>query len=125
MLSLATPALAAWTTSATGSATAQSMSIAPPTGLSASCGLVDASIKLTWTASASTWADGYKVSRGTSSGNYTVFVSLGNVLTYETPGLGTGTYYFTVQTTKGSWISTGATQVSKAIVLVVFVPLCP
>lgn len=119
---LAAPALAAWASSATGSATAASTSLAPPTGLAASCGLVSASIKLDWTASASAWADGYKVSRGTSSGNYTVFATT-TAVTYTTPALGTGTYYFTVQATKQSWLSAGAAEVSKAIVVVV-VPVC-
>ncbi len=119
------PAIAAWTSSATGNGTAVSTSLVAPTGLAASCGLVSASIKLTWNASASTWTDGYKVSRGTSSGTYTVFATTAaDELTYTTPGLGTGTYYFTVQAKRNDWLSAGAAPpVSKSITVIV-VPVC-
>ena len=39
---------------------------------------------------------GYKVHMGTSSGNYTTVVDIGNVMTYTVSNLAPGTYYFVV-----------------------------
>jgi len=55
---------------------------------------------LNWTASTATDVAGYKVYRGTSSGNYTTTISLNSPVTsYNDQGLATGTTYFYVVTT--------------------------
>jgi len=55
---------------------------------------------LNWTASTATDVAGYKVYRGTSSGNYTTTISLNSpVTTYNDTGLAPGTIYFYVVTT--------------------------
>jgi hypothetical protein len=41
---------------------------------------------------------GYKIYYGTSSGNYTTIIDVGNVTTYFINNLVLGTYYFTVTT---------------------------
>jgi hypothetical protein len=63
------------------------------------------SVTLTWDAP-TTNADGtpltdlagYKVYYGTSSGNYTMAMDVGNVKTYKYEGLQSGTYYFAATT---------------------------
>jgi len=109
------PAQARWTTSATGTAAALSASLAPPTSLVASCGLLRASVKLDWVASGSAWTDGYEVRWGTSPGVYASSATT-TLLTYTTPALALGTYYFTVRATSGQWRSANAAEVSKVIV---------
>lgn len=55
-----------------------------------------AGIRLAWTAVSG--ANGYVVKYGTSTGNYTVELNVGNVLTYTVSGLTDGvTYYFAVE----------------------------
>ena len=39
---------------------------------------------------------GYKLYYGTSSGNYSVAIDVGNVTTFKVDGLSSGTYYFAV-----------------------------
>jgi len=83
----------------------------------ADCGLLRASVKLTWVASASTWTDGYEVRWGTSPGIYGSSATTTS-RTYTTPALALGTYYFTVRATTVLWRSANAAEVSKLIVSV-------
>jgi len=56
--------------------------------------LFAASINVAWDPSSSSNVGGYKVSWGTSSGNYTSTVDVGNKTAYTLPGLTEGTKYF-------------------------------
>jgi hypothetical protein len=117
----AAPAAASWSGPTHGSATAKATTIAAPGTLTAGCGLLlNATVKLDWGASASSFVAQYEVQYGTSpsSPSTTVLVS---ALTYTTPALGIGTWYFTVRSAKGAWRSTSSNQVSKGIVSVLFV----
>jgi hypothetical protein len=122
---LAAPAGAKWAATASGSGAAQSTTLAPPPTVTASCGLLRASVKLDWTASPSPWVTQYEVRWGTSAdpqGNATLVTGL----TFTTPGLATGTWYFTVRSTKGAWRSTATASnpASKVILVVVILPVC-
>lgn len=114
---------AEWTSSATGAGTARSASLAPATNLVAVCGGLAATVRLTWTASADAWADGYEVHWGTSSGSYTSAASV-TLSPYTTPSLGLGTWYFTVHATSQAWHSAGAAEVSKTVINVLGVGTC-
>jgi len=60
--------------------------------------LLAASTKLAWDASTSSGVGGYKLSYGTSSGNYTSTIDAGNTTTYTVSGLTEGAkYYFAVK----------------------------
>src|SRR5207302_1164670 len=96
MCCLAAPARASWTGSPPGSAVARSTLIAATGTLTSACGGLNASIALSWTATPTPWADGYEVLRGTSSGVYTTSATT-TQLTYTTPSLAIGTYYFVVK----------------------------
>ena len=113
---------AAWSTSVAGPSGGRTATITAPTGLTATCGvLLDASVDLSWNASTTPWVDGYEVRWGTSSGNYTVSHSVaGNQLTYTTPGLSLGTYYFSVRAKRSNWRSAHSNEVSKSIVSILF-----
>ncbi len=52
-------------------------------------------VSLAWNANTEA-VKGYKVYYGTSSRNYSTVYDVGNVLTFVTPNLGPGTYYFAV-----------------------------
>jgi hypothetical protein len=107
---------ASWTTTASGSATATSAAISPPTGVAGSCGVLSASVRLDWTASTSSWTDGYEIQwRRSPSPTYTNSATVTGV-TYTTPALSGGTYFFLVRATKGAWRSSNVTEVSKSIV---------
>ncbi|GKS58197.1 hypothetical protein YTPLAS18_17240 [Nitrospira sp.] len=57
-----------------------------------------ASVTLTWNANNESDLQGYRVYYGTSSGNYTTNVDVGNVTSYTVNGLTTGfTYYFAIR----------------------------
>ncbi|WP_340122724.1 LamG-like jellyroll fold domain-containing protein [Methylobacter svalbardensis] len=69
--------------------------------------LFAASANLAWDASTSSSLGGYKVSYGTSSGNYATTIDAGNKTTYAVSGLQEGTkYYFAVK----AYDSTKATE---------------
>ncbi len=123
---LATPAQALWQTTAAGSATAKSPPLAAPTNLRTSCGLLSASIRLDWDPSGSPWTVGYEVRRGTATGVYTTDVIVTpTALTYTTPALGTGTYYFVVRATTGdNWRSGVTNEANRLIVSVLGVAAC-
>lgn len=69
---------------------------------------------LQWTAS--TWATGYKIYYGTTSGQYGTPVEAGNVTQYTVPGLTTGaTYYFAVSAVNSAGESTKSDELSAKI----------
>ncbi len=121
VLSATSVALAAYTSSSTAAGTYATGTISPPTSLAAAAGpctvAVSASIKLTWTASASTWADGYEVLRSlVSGGPYTsvATVSGAGTTTYtDGPLIFSTTYYYVVRATKAAWRSVDSNQASR------------
>jgi hypothetical protein len=73
-------------------------------------------VKLTWTATGSTWAGGYEIFRALTSGG--PYSSLGTVAGQSTAtwtdtsvSFAT-TYYYVVQATKNSWRSSNSNQAS-------------
>ena len=59
---------------------------------------------------------GYKIYYGTTSGNYTEVIDVGNVTTSKVEGLNPGTYYFAVTAYKNSRNESGySNEVSKII----------
>jgi uncharacterized protein YjdB len=59
---------------------------------------------------------GYKLYMGTSSGNYTTVVNIGNVTTYTLSNLAPGTYYFVVTAYDSSSLeSSFSNEASKTI----------
>lgn len=59
---------------------------------------------------------GYKIYYGTTSGNYTEVIAVGNVTTYKVEGLQPGTYYFALTAYDTSGNESGySNEVSKTI----------
>lgn len=56
---------------------------------------------------------GYKISYGTSPGEYTETIPVGNVTTYTVYGLSTGTYYFAVRSINSAYDSIFSNEVCK------------
>jgi hypothetical protein len=128
VLLTASAAKAAFNANPSASATYATASLAAPTSLSASAGpcvvAVNASVVLGWTATASTWADGYEILRSLLAGGPYVpvaVVSGANTLTYtDATVLFSTTYRYVVRATKVSWrsiVSNEATSTTPA-------PLC-
>lgn len=107
------------------SITSSSMSVSSailvePTGLGAAnqnCVIsLSREVKLTWTATTSTFADGYQIFRSVTNGG--PYTSQGTVagrttLTFtDSTILPSTTYYYVVQSTKNNWRSVNSTQVS-------------
>lgn len=100
----------------------------PPTNPSTAAGPctagIAASIVVSWTATPSTWADGYEVLGSlVSGGPYTTVgtVSGRNTTSYTVTGLAFATtYYYVVKATKGNWRSVATSQVSRTTLN----PLC-
>ncbi len=116
----AIPTHALYTDAATlGANTFTTATLQPPTDLSAtaSCaGALQAKITLSWTATTSTFADGYDVYRSTTDGGpYTLIDHVDGLTTTETVdnGLSTGTtYHYVLQSTAQGWVSVNSTQAS-------------
>ncbi len=94
-------------------ATYSSGTLGPPTAVAAANGactvLTSTSVNLSWTATASAFADGYQVLRSTTSGSG--YASVGSVsgrttssFTDTTPAFLT-TYYYVVRSTRNTWRS--------------------
>lgn len=128
LLLTASAASAAFLDGESVSATVSTDTLQPPTALAAGHGpctaAVVASITLTWTATASTWADGYEVRASlVSGGPYTVIgtVTGRDTTTFTATGLAFATsYHYVVRATKGNWRSTPTQQVSRTTLS----PLC-
>jgi hypothetical protein len=120
------PAAASWSGGGSGSGTARSTTLAAPGTLTATCNLLlSASVELNWGASSTPWVDGYEVRWGTTSGGpYPNSSGVVTALTYSTPALGTGTYYFVARATKGAWRGPDSNQVSKRITIILILPVC-
>lgn len=118
----ATAALASFDSQASESQAVLTATLQPPTNPSTAAGpctaSVSASIVVSWTATTSTWADGYEVlSALTSGGPYTLAASVnGSATTTATIGglQFSTTYYFVVRARKLAWRSANTTQVSRA-----------
>lgn len=121
VLCVAAAASAAFTSTTTASATYTSGSLSAPTAPSTAAGpctiSVSASIRVNWTASASTWADGYEIRRATVSGGpYTTIATVSGAATatYLNTSLPfSTTYHYVVRATKGNWVSATTAQVSR------------
>lgn len=128
LLLTASVASASFLDGASVSATVSTDTLQPPTNLAAGHGpctaAVMASITLTWTATASTWADGYEVRASLLSGGpYTAIGTVGgrSTTTFTATGLSFATtYHYVVQATKGNWRSAPTAQVSRTTLS----PLC-
>jgi len=88
----------------------------PPTAFTAGAGtctpLSGDRIVLSWTASASTWRDGYEIARATSAGGpYTVIAGVsGSAVTYTDGPLSfSTTYHYAVRTKRNAWRSVDVT----------------
>jgi hypothetical protein len=84
---------------------------------------LSATVKLDWVATSSGWADGYEVRWGTTPGTYTSS-AVTSSLTYTTPALALGTYYFVVRSTKGNWRSANSNEASRTVISVLGVGTC-
>ena len=103
-------ALASFVTGATATSTLSTDTLAPPSNLTAGLCLVGA-VTLSWTATPSTWADGYELRWGTTSGG--PYPNSTTILT--TTKLVTGlslltTHYFVVRAYDGGWRSSFTVQ---------------
>jgi len=117
----ASVAAAAFTSSASAGATYSSAALSPPTSPSTANGpctvLSSASIRVSWSATPSSWADGYEVLRSTTSGGpYSVIGTVSGVstVTYLNGSLPfSTTYHYVVRAMKGNWRSSATAQVSR------------
>jgi hypothetical protein len=126
MWAVASPAaLASFNQTVSASATYTSNTLAPPSAPSlaaGSCGLAllggHDSIVVSWTATASAWADGYEVRRSlTTGGPYTVVGTTSGVgtVTYTDGSVAfSTTYFYVVRATKVNWRSPNTAEVSRA-----------
>jgi hypothetical protein len=111
---LATVAIASFTsTSSPVAQTVATASLAPPTGLTATCVPLSSNVTLTWTATTSQAATGYAVLRSTTIlGPYS---QIGTVTGRATTSFTTTiavlqTYYYVVEATRNNWTSTTSNQ---------------
>jgi hypothetical protein len=99
---------------AAGAQTLTSATLAAPTGLNVSC--PNGPTTLSWTATGSSYADGYDVLRGTTSGGpypTSFHVSGRTTTTYtDTTTNGTLVYYYVARATKNNWRSANTAQVT-------------
>lgn len=86
----------------------------PPTALAAIGG---ASVTLTWTPTVDTYATGYDVFRGTTSGG--PYGAIGSVtpgsVTTTSDGPGAGTWYYVLRSVSGPWSSVDSTEASATV----------
>lgn len=121
LLLTASVASASFLDGQSASATLSTDTLLPPTNPATAhgpctLGLV-ASITVSWTATASTWADGYEVRASlVSGGPYSVVGTVAGRTTtsYTVTGLPFATtYHYVVSATKGNWRSAPTAQVSR------------
>ena len=110
---------------AIGANTFSTATLAAPSGLSATggCnGLLQPRVSLSWTASPSTFADGYDIRRSlVSGGPYTTVAHVNGrtTTTYnDAPLTLNTTYYYVVRATAGGWTSANTAQKSATTPLV-------
>lgn len=92
--------------------------LAAPTGTGAARGVcvpaISNQVNVSWTATASTFADGYEIARGTASGGpYSIIGSVSGLATViytdTTPAFAT-TYHYVVRAKKFAWRSANSNQ---------------
>lgn len=115
---LCTPAAATFAGEASAAHTISSATLAAPTGLAAANGLclvgTSIEVELSWTATVSTFADGYEIFRSTASGGpYSLVGSAAGQATTSysdaTVGFST-TYYYVVRSTRNEWRSADSSE---------------
>lgn len=117
---VATPALASFTSSRSATASYSTAVLAAPTSLATSAGPctigVAASVKLTWTATTSSWADGYEIARSlVAGGPYTTIGTVSGVSTTtytDSSTLFATLYRYVVRATKVNWRSVNSNEAS-------------
>lgn len=119
-VSFASAALSA-TTSNAGS-TMDASSLQPPTSPAASADGLNCRINITWTATTSTWADGYKLYRSTSSAGpfdtERATITPQSATSHRDEGLNNNTtYYYQLRSYKGTWRSLPTTTVNAKTAL--------
>ena len=113
-------ALASFTSSSSATMTVATGTLAAPTALAAGPGtctmLAQDRVVLTWTATSSTFADGYDVRRGTAAGG--PYATIGSVsghatLTYTDATVAfSTTYYYVVLAKRNTWRSPDSNEAS-------------
>lgn len=99
--------------SAAVSQTITTGTLAAPTAVKAACVALSSNVTLTWTATTSTIATGYKILRSnTNGGPYTAIGTVtGRTTTTYTDTIGTlTTQYYVVQATRNNWTSPNSNQ---------------
>jgi hypothetical protein len=117
---MAVPVSATWQSAASVPQQVSTATLQPPTGTGAAQGdcvpVLTIEVDVTWTATASTFADGYQVFRSaTSGGPYTLIGTVaGRTTTTFTDADVTflTTYHYVVQATRNLWRSADSTQAS-------------
>jgi hypothetical protein len=117
---LALPVSAAWLSTASQAHQISTATLAPPTGTSAATGncvpVLSVQVQVSWTATPSTFADGYRVFRSaTSGGPYSLIGTVGGRTTTSFTDTGVTfltTYHYVVQATRDLWRSVNSTQAS-------------
>lgn len=120
---ISTSGLAASVAAGSATITAVFGSISGTTSLTVTSATTAGSATLAWDAPTTnidgtplTDLTGYKIYFGTSSGNYTSVIDVGNITTYTVSNLSSGTYYFAVRSYDASGIESDfSNEASKSI----------
>jgi len=108
---------ASFTNTPHASATISAPVLSPPSNpnvVLAGCTGLSPNLQVTWTATPSTWADGYQVGKSLVSGGPYTWTSVAGQATtsYTSTGLTAATtYYYVVRATKAGWTSPATAQV--------------
>jgi hypothetical protein len=119
---LTPPVSATWQSSQSGGPqTVSAGTLEPPTGTAACVQLLPTRVRVTWTATPSSFADGYEVLRSTTDGG--PYASVGTVsgqatTTFtDTTATSLTTYYYVVRATRHLWRSVDSVQASATVPL--------
>jgi hypothetical protein len=111
-------ASAAWSVSADGTSAAAADTLAAPTSVTVTWNPV---VHVSWTASASPWATGYRVLRAVApAGPWTQIADVAAPTTTVDDTPGAGTYYYAVQAYKEGWSSTVSDVAARSDATYVF-----
>lgn len=102
---------AAWSATAAGSALASATTLAPPASTTLTW---DPTVHVTWTASSSDWAAGYRVLRGVAPDALTNLVADQPTPTTVDDLPGAGTHYYAVVAYRNGWTSPRGTVVARS-----------
>ena len=111
--SITAVASAAFTSKSSSSETIATANLSAPTGLAAACVTLSSNVTLTWTATVSTVASGYKILRATTTGGPYVPIATvsGRTTTTYTDTIGLlQTQYYVVEATRNNWTSANSNQ---------------